>query len=117
VPEEGGVIWVTPMEIPRLAEHPTDAHMFLDWFYQPEIAMQVTDWVLYMTPVKGVQELMAQKARDSKGGNRRYYETLSESPLLFPPDDSSEANLYEYKALSEEEFQQYFDLFNQVTEA
>jgi spermidine/putrescine transport system substrate-binding protein len=117
VPEEGGVIWVTPMEIPRLAEHPTDAYMFLDWFYQPEIAMQVTDWVLYMTPVKGVQELMAQKARDSKGGNRRYYETLSESPLLFPPDDSSEANLYEYKALSEEEFQQYFDLFNQVTEA
>jgi len=105
------------MEIPQFAEHPTDAHLFLDWFYRPEIAMQVTDWVLYMTPVKGVQELMAQKARDSKGGNRRYYETLSQSPLLFPPDDPSEANLYEYKALSEEEFQQYFDLFNQVTEA
>jgi hypothetical protein len=37
--------------------------------------------------------------------------------LLFPADDPSEANLHEYKALSEEEFQQYFDLFNQVTEA
>jgi hypothetical protein len=67
--------------------------------------------------VKGVQELMAQKAREFTGGNRRYYETLSQSPLLFPPHDPSEANLHEYKALSEGEFQQYFDLFNQVTEA
>ncbi len=117
VPEEGGMLWVTPLEIPRLAEHPTDAHAFLDWFYRPEIAVQVTDWVLYMTPVRGVQALMQEKAEGSKGADARYYEALSQSPLLFPPEDPAEANLHEYKAYSEDELQQYFTLFDQVTES
>ena len=65
VPEEGGMLWVTPLEIPVAAQHPTDAHEFLDWFYRPDIAVQVTDWVLYMTPVDGVQDLMRAKAEQS----------------------------------------------------
>jgi spermidine/putrescine transport system substrate-binding protein len=114
VPEEGAMLWATPMEIPIGAEHPRDAHLFVDWFYRPEIAVQVTDWVLYMTPVKGVQELMMQKAADSSGVNQRYYETLATSPLLFPPDDLASANLHEYKALSEEEYQAYAELFSDL---
>lgn len=115
VPSEGGVIWATPMEIPIMAEHPRDAHAFLDFYYRPEIAAMVTDWVLYMTPVKGVQEIMQQKAQDAKStANKKYYETLSQSPMLFPPDDLSQANLYEYKVMSENELQQYEDLFAKV---
>jgi spermidine/putrescine transport system substrate-binding protein len=114
VPEEGGMIWTGPLEIPQLAAHPTDAHAFMDFFYRPQIAAQVTDWVLYMTPVKGVQEIMAEKAKVLTGGDAKYYETLSKSPLLFPPDDPSSANLHQYKALTEDEFQQYNDLFAQV---
>ncbi len=118
IPEEGGMIWVTPLEIPMLAQHPTDAHAFIDWYYRPDIAVQVTDWVLYMTPVKGVQELMAQKATDAKdAGTRKYYETLSTSPLLFPPDDPGQANLHEYKALDEAEYEQWASLFATVTNA
>ncbi len=117
VPEEGGVIWASGNFIPAQAAHPTDAHVFSDFYFRPEIAVQVTDWVLYMTPVKGVQDLMKQKAEQSKGADKTYYETLSTSPLLFPPDDPAQANLYEYKNFSEEEIQQYFELFNQVTEA
>lgn len=115
VPEDGGVIWATGSEIPALAEHPTDAHAFMDFFYRPEIAAMVTDWVLYMTPVKGVQEIMEQKAQDAKSaGTKEYYETLSQSPLLFPPDDPESANLYEYKAFEEEEFLRYNELFTDV---
>jgi spermidine/putrescine transport system substrate-binding protein len=117
VPEEGGMIWVTPLEIPEEAQHPTDAHAFIDWYYRPDIAVQVTDWVLYMTPVKGVRELMVQKAEQAKDdATKRYYETLSQSPMLFPPDDLASANLHEYKALSEAEYQRYSELFSQVTE-
>jgi spermidine/putrescine transport system substrate-binding protein len=118
VPDAGGVIWATPMEIPAGAEHPRDAHFFLDFFYRPEIAAMVTDWVLYMTPVAGVQDIMRGYAEDASlpAGDRRYYETLSESPLLFPPDDLASANLYRYKNLSEEEFETYFDLFEGVTQ-
>ena len=117
VPEEGGMLWTGPLEIPQGAAHPTDAHAFMDFYYQPEIAAQVTDWVLYMTPVSGVQEIMAEKARTLKGADAAYYETLSTSPLLFPPDDLASANLHEYKALTEEEFRQYNELFTTVVES
>jgi spermidine/putrescine transport system substrate-binding protein len=118
IPEEGGVIWVTPLEIPILAQHPTDAHAFMDWYYRPDIAVQVTDWVLYMTPVAGVQELMAEKAANAKdAGTKTYYEALSTSPLLFPPKDPAEANLHEYKAMDEAEYQQWAEIFAKVTNA
>lgn len=114
VPEEGGMLWTTPLEIPINAAHPTDAHAFMDFYYRPDIAAQVTDWVLYMTPVAGVQEIMRERARALKGPDAEYYQTLAESPLLFPPEDPAEANLHEYKALTEEEFQRYNELFSAV---
>jgi spermidine/putrescine transport system substrate-binding protein len=115
VPDTGALIWATCSEIPTKAEHPRDAHAYMDWFYDPQIAALVTDWVLYMTPVKGVQEIMQQKAANAKSdANKRYYETLSQSPMLFPPEDLSQANLYEYKVMSEDELQQYEDLFAKV---
>ncbi len=117
VPDSGGIIWASADFIPTGAEHPADAHRFMDFFYEPDIAVQVTDWVLYMTPVAGVQDLMKQKADNAKGATKEYYETLSTSPLLFPPDDPAEANLYEYKNFSEDEIQTYFDLFDEVTQS
>jgi spermidine/putrescine transport system substrate-binding protein len=117
VPEEGGVLWASASMIPIEAEHPADAHAFMDFYFRPDIAVQVTDWVLYMTPVEGVQDLMRQKAEQAKGANREYYETLSESPLLFPPADPSAANLYEYKTFSGEEFEQWAEIFNEVIHA
>ncbi len=118
VPDEGGMIWASADAIPNLAAHPADAHAFMDFYFRPEIAVQVTDWVLYMTPVKGVQELMAQKAQDAKQtATKKYYETLSQSPMLFPPANLADANLHEYKAYSEDEFQRYEDLFQQVLES
>ncbi|HEX6231419.1 MAG TPA: spermidine/putrescine ABC transporter substrate-binding protein [Actinomycetota bacterium] len=115
VPEEGGLLWATPLEIPALVEHPRDAHLFMDFFYRPEIAVQVTDWVLYMTPVDGVRELMLEKASSLKGEDRAYYETLADSPLLFPPEDPAAANLHEYKTFTGEEFERWAAIFGAVT--
>ena len=117
VPDEGGIIWASADVIPVLAAHPADAHAFMDFYYRPEIAVQVTDWVLYMTPVEGVQDLMRQKAQQATGADKAYYEALSESPLLFPPDDPTTANLFEYKAYTPEEYQAYADLFGDVINA
>ncbi|MEX0753734.1 MAG: spermidine/putrescine ABC transporter substrate-binding protein [Actinomycetota bacterium] len=117
VPDEGGLLWTTPLEIPALAEHPADAHAFMDFYYRPEIAAMVTDWVLYMTPVDGVQALMREKAKDASGADRRYYETLADSPLLFPPADLASANLHTYKALEGDEFDAYNELFLDVVQS
>ena len=70
-----------------------------------------------MTPVAGVQELMRQKAEESRGGTAQYYEALAESPLLFPPDNPLEANLHEYPAYDAETFQASAEKFGTVTEA
>jgi len=117
VPEEGGMLRVRPLEIPALAQHPTDAHLFMDWYYRPEIAAQVTDWVLYMTPVDGVQDIMREKAATSTGADQKYYETLSESPMLFPPDDPSTANLHEYHTYDTETYQAWAEKFGTVINA
>ncbi|MEP7033224.1 MAG: hypothetical protein ABI879_04500 [Actinomycetota bacterium] len=70
-----------------------------------------------MTPVDGVQDLMAQKAERSSGGTQTYYETLSQSPLLFPPADPSQANLHGYKRFDAATYQQYASLFSDVINA
>ena len=114
VPEEGGILWVTPMEILRTAQHPADAHAFLDFVYRPEIAAAITEWVGYVTPVPAVQDLVRQHAAEAtKAADRDYLEFLAESPLVFPTDDML-ANLFSYKVLSGSEEQQWENLFSQV---
>lgn len=113
VPEEGGIRWVTPLEIPLGAAHPRDAHAFMDFFYRPEIAAQVTEWVGYISPGAGVQDLILEHAAESSGGTRDYLEALATSPLVFPTPDM-EANLHVYKVFSEEEEQVWNDLFGAV---
>jgi spermidine/putrescine transport system substrate-binding protein len=114
VPEEGGILWVTPMEILRTAQHPTDAHAFLDFVYRPDIATAITEWVGYVTPVPAVQDLVRQHAAEAtKAADRDYLEFLAESPLVFPTEDML-ANLHSYKVLSQEEEQDWSTAFSQV---
>lgn len=118
VPEEGGMLWTGPTEIPVMAQNPRGAHAFMDFYFQPEIAAQVTDWVLYMTPVRGVQKIMAEKGASAKDdATKEYYETLSTSPLLFPPEDLASERLHLYKPYSEEELEAYNDIFTGVIES
>jgi spermidine/putrescine transport system substrate-binding protein len=118
VPDTGALIWATCSEIPTKAEHPRDAHAYMDWFYDPQIAALVTDWVLYMTPVKGVQEIMQARADDTSmsAGNRRYYQTLATSPLLFPPEDLQAANLHPTPTFTPDQLQTYIEIFDRVVE-
>jgi spermidine/putrescine transport system substrate-binding protein len=116
VPDTGALIWATCSEIPAGAEHPRDAHAYMDWYYDPEIAAMVTDWVLYITPVKGVQEIMQARADDPSmsDGNRAYYADLASSPLLFPPDDLEAANLHETPTYTPEQLGTFLEIFDEV---
>ena len=116
VPDTGALIWATCSEIPAKAEHPRDAHAYMDWYYDPRIAAMVTDWVLYMTPVKGVQEIMQGRADDtsSSDADRKYYANLAKSPLLFPPDDLEGANLHATPTFTPDQLQRYIEIFDEV---
>lgn len=104
VPDEGGVLWVDNMAIPQNAPNPIDAHEFMDFVYQPDIAAQIVGWVNYICPVPEAKEILAS----TKG-----YESVAKSPLVFPTPEM-ESNLFRYKILDEEEEQTWNDLFGQV---
>lgn len=116
VPDEGGVSWVTPLEIPAGAEHPRDAHAFLDYVYDPEVAADITSWVGYISPVPAVRDVLLARAEKSKAGRRAYLEALATSPLVFP-DEETLGRLYAYEPLTEEQEQGWNDLFQQVVQS
>ena len=108
VPEEGGILWVDNMAIPKGAEHPVDAHMFMDYVYDPEVAAQITAWVNYICPVPAAQDIL-NKAKD------KYTQTVANSPLVFPTPEM-EARLHHYKDLDEEEETEWNELFGAVVQ-
>jgi spermidine/putrescine transport system substrate-binding protein len=115
IPEEGGLLWVTGLEIPKGAEHPRDAHAFMDYVYDVEIATNITEYVGYITAVPAVkEELLARAAKGGKGA--AYDRFLAESPLVFPDEETLET-LHEYKVLSAEEETAWNDLFEEVVSA
>lgn len=88
-PEEGAMTFTDNMMIPANAENIYAAEMMMNFVYEPEIAAKLALYVNYLSPVKGVQELVEREDPD-----------LASNPLVFPPDEVR-ANLKPYPALSE----------------
>ena len=104
VPEDGGILWVDNMAIPQNAVNPIDAHEFMNFVYQPEIAAQIVGWVNYICPVPEAKEILA----DTKG-----YEAIANSPLVFPTPEM-ESNLHRYTILNDEQEAAWNELFGAV---
>jgi spermidine/putrescine transport system substrate-binding protein len=90
VPTGGALLWIDNMLIPANAAHPVDAITMMDYVYQPEVAQLITEWVLYMSPVPAVQDLIAKHAQEQldKGvkGYGNKLELTATSPFLWPED-------------------------------
>jgi spermidine/putrescine transport system substrate-binding protein len=104
VPEDGGILWVDNMTIPQNAINPIDAHEFMNFVYEPDIAAQIVGWVNYICPVPEAKEILA----DTKG-----YGAIANSPLVFPTPEM-ESNLYRYTVLDDEEEAAWNELFGAV---
>lgn len=119
VPDEGGILWTDNMAIPKGAEHPNDALAMMNYVYRPEVAAQIAEWVNYITPVPGAQEIVLQHAEEAEAeGDTEtadYLRTVAESPLVFPTDEML-SRLYSYKVLDEEEERQWAELFQEVVQ-
>jgi spermidine/putrescine transport system substrate-binding protein len=99
--EDANIVWVTPtdgctfssdnMLIPLGAAHKYTAEKWMDWYYKPEIAAQLTAYVQYVSPVKGTKEEIA-----------KIDEALATDPFIFP-DAALEAQLNVFAGLSEED--------------
>jgi len=86
VPEAGALLWIDNMLIPANSANPAGALEMMDFFYKPEIAQMVTEWVLYMSPVPAVQDLIAAHAADETGELATQLSETAASPMLWPDE-------------------------------
>ena len=91
VPDAGCVRWCDNMMIPAHAANPVGALELMDFYYHPDIATGLQEWVLYMSPVDGTQQRFlddAAAAEDKgwKGYASKLY-TSAKSDLMFPSDE------------------------------
>lgn len=112
IPQEGGMGWSDNMCIPAGSEHPTDAHLFMNYVYEPEVATRITEWVWFEPPVGVVQEMVREHAAES---GDPILSALAESTAVFPTAET-ERQTHPYKVLDEEEEEVWRDLFQAVTQ-
>lgn len=67
------MLWSTSMEIPVGAPNPQAAEAFMNYVYDPKVQANIAEYVNYVTPVKGVKEIL--RKRDPK---------LAANQLIFP---------------------------------
>jgi spermidine/putrescine transport system substrate-binding protein len=87
-PEEGAMLFTDNLMIPKGAEHPYAAEALMNFVYEPRVAATIAEYVNYITPVKGVQELLAEREPE-----------LARNPLIFPSAAQRE-KLVPYPTLS-----------------
>jgi spermidine/putrescine transport system substrate-binding protein len=115
VPETGGMFYTDNMVIPNNAANPVDAHMLMDFLYDPENAATLIEYIGYYSPVAGVDEVIRRHAEEARAAGddetAAYLEVILEG--VYPTEEQL-ANLHDYKVLDEEEEGVWNDLFNAV---
>jgi spermidine/putrescine transport system substrate-binding protein len=101
-PETGVSLWTDNMEIPVGAPEPYTAEKFMDFVYEPEIQADITEYVNYICPVKGVKEILTK--RDP---------ALGENQLIFPTDETL-SNAFIFRLLKPEEDNELTEAFQGV---
>jgi spermidine/putrescine transport system substrate-binding protein len=104
-PEEGAMTFTDNMMIPQKAEHVYAAETMINYVYEPEVAAKIALYVNYLSPVKGVKEIVEKTDPD-----------LANNPLVFPSDEIR-AKLHAYPALSDADERTMKEAMAQVTGA
>jgi spermidine/putrescine transport system substrate-binding protein len=104
-PDEGAMFFTDNMMIPEKAEHAFAAETMMNFVYEPDIAAKIALYVNYLSPVRGVKELVEKQ--DPK---------LASNPLVFPPDAILN-KLHPYPALSDADERTMKEAMAQVTGA
>ncbi len=97
IPDEGATIWTDNFAIPITAANPVDAIMCMDFFYKPEIAATLAEYIGYVTPVPDAKAIIQQAADAAKpGDDKDYLQAIATSSLVFP-DSATYAKLRYYR--------------------
>ncbi|GKW48346.1 polyamine ABC transporter substrate-binding protein [Halomonas sp. NCCP-2165] len=61
IPKEGAALWFDLMAIPADAPNPENAHAFINFILEPEIAAGITEYVLYANPNRAANEHLPEE--------------------------------------------------------
>ncbi len=89
-PEEGLSLWSDNMIVPNLATHQANAELWIDYYYQPEVAAKLAAWVNYICPVEGAKEEM-----------EKIDPSLVDNKLIFP-DESDLEDTFDFMPLDDQ---------------
>lgn len=104
VPESGGVITADSFSVPNgtTPENKELVEDLINFYYDPEIAAQVADYVWFVTPVEGAREAM-EKVNPEQVDN----------PFIFPDEDMNN-RLHGFRTLTPQEDKKYTEAFSKV---
>lgn len=114
IPDSGGMLWVDNMCIPKNAAHPLDAHMMMNFWYDLENAVPLTEYIGYYSPVEGVVEQVQADAEEARTDDPEWADALEVIAETAVPSEEALANVYNYKRLDEAEEEEWNNLFNEV---
>ena len=80
VPDSGGMLWSDNFMIPYTSDKAAMATEFINFFYDPKNAAELTAKIQYVSPVDGVSEQLT-----AMGGKAA---ALAQNPLVVPTDES-----------------------------
>ncbi len=106
IPEDGGMQWFDTMTVPKGAANVPAAAEWMNFVYDPENAARITEFVQYISPVKGVQEILKAKGGDAAA--------LANNTLIFP-DEETLSRVVTFGELSAEDEIEIQKRFNDIT--
>jgi spermidine/putrescine transport system substrate-binding protein len=76
LPEEGGVLWMDNLAIPKISENKYTAEVFINYLLEPEVSKLLTDEIPYSNPNSKAVELMTDEEKNN--------------PASYPPNEALE---------------------------
>ena len=119
-PEDGALLWIDNMLIPANAANPVGAMKVMDFYYRPDVATMVTEWVLYMSPVPETQGLIRKDAEQAEDQGYKGYATklrgTADSPYLYPSDEFLSKTSFGRQIKTDEEKQEWDSIFLPISQ-
>jgi hypothetical protein len=88
----------------------------MDHVYQPEIAQMITEWVLYMSPVAAVQDLITQHAAEEEGELANDLQETADSQYLWPDDALLARTPFARNLTTDDEREEWDSIFLPISE-
>lgn len=99
IPKEGAPQWFDMLAIPADAKHPQNAHAFINYLLDPQVAANNTNYIHYANPVSAATPLVDEAIRND--------------PTIYPPEDVAE-RMFTYAINSPETDKLYTRLWTEI---